>query len=64
MDGFYALLVKTTLVAAVLLMVISVGTAIFLNTVALLPMLALAALSGGYAWTRIARTSSLTSAPE
>ncbi len=60
MDGFYALLVKTTLVASVLLILISVGTAVFLNSTALLPMLGLAAVAGIYAWTRIGSRSSET----
>lgn len=49
MDEIYRLLVKTTLVAAVVLAVLSVVTSVTLETAALIPMMVLAAVSGAYA---------------
>lgn len=55
MEGIYRLLVKTTLVAALILAVVSIVTAMTLETAALIPMLVLAVVSGGYARWQMSR---------
>ncbi|MFP3913277.1 MAG: hypothetical protein ACLFWM_00245 [Actinomycetota bacterium] len=52
----YRLLVKATLVAAVLLAAITSWTAVALETPALLPMIGLGIVSAAYAWWQISRS--------
>jgi hypothetical protein len=49
MNHIYRLLLKTTLVAAITLAVVSVVTSVTLETTALVPMMVLAVISGTYA---------------
>lgn len=57
MNGIYRLLVKTTLVAALILGVVSIVTAVTLETAALVPMMLLALVSAVYARWQMGRTS-------
>jgi len=53
MDGIYRLLVKATLVAAVMLIAVTVAVSVTAGTVALSPMVLLAAAAAGYSAWRI-----------
>lgn len=55
MKGIYRLLVKTTLVAAIILAVVSLITSVTLETAALVPMMVLAVVSAGYARWQMSR---------
>lgn len=57
MNGIHRLLVKTTLVAALILAVVSIVTAVTLETAALVPMMLLAVVSAAYARWQMGRTS-------
>lgn len=57
MNGIYRLLVKTTLVAALILTAVSIVTAVTLETAALVPMMLLAVASAAYARWQMGRTS-------
>lgn len=57
MNGIYRLLVETTLVAALILAVVSIVTAVTLETAALVPMMLLAVVSAVYARWQMGRTS-------
>ncbi|HEX2153364.1 MAG TPA: hypothetical protein VHL52_05240 [Acidimicrobiia bacterium] len=58
MDGIYHLLVKTTLAAAFVLTVVTLGTTVMLKTAALIPMLVLAVAAAAYARWRIQKVAS------
>lgn len=53
MDGIYRLLVKATLVAAVMLIAVTVAVSVTAGTAALSPMVLLAAAAAGYSAWRI-----------
>lgn len=57
MNGIHRLLVKTTLVAALILGIVSIVTAVTLETAALVPMMLLALVSAVYARWQMGRTS-------
>ncbi len=57
MEGIYRLLVRATLVAAIMLAIVTIGVSVTVGTAALAPMVALAAAAAAYSAWRVRHVS-------